>query len=478
MSADNLFRAIPALEQLLQRADMRLLTEQHGRHLVRKELREASQRLREALAQRGAAALPADISAALTEETAQAINAQTASTHQPVFNLTGTVLHTNLGRAILPETAIEALVNAARHPCPVEFDLDTGRRGDRDTHVESWLRRLTGAPAATVVNNNAAAVLLCLSTLTTGREVPVSRGELVEIGGAFRMPDIMMQAGCVLVEVGTTNRTHLVDFERAINERTAALMTVHTSNYVIQGFTKTVPEAALAELAHRHHLPFIHDLGSGTLIDLTQFGLPHEPTVQEALTAGADLVTFSGDKLLGGPQCGIIVGRVDLIARLKRNPLKRALRVDKLTLAALEAVLRLYIMPERLGDHLPALRQLIRDIGAIKTTAKNVLQACRQTLSQQADFSLSPCQSQIGSGALPVDTLSSVAIAITPHPREGERHSGALQRWMCALRALSIPIIGRVHGDKLLLDMRCLEDEVRFIRQLEQLPPLLESEPC
>ena len=478
MPIDNLFRAIPALEQLLQRDDMRLLMERHGRHLVRKELREASQRLREALAQHGVAALPEDISVALAEETTWAINEQTAATHPPVLNLTGTVLHTNLGRALLPEAAIEALVNAARHPCPVEFDLETGRRGDRDIPIESWLQRLTGAPAATVVNNNAAAVLLCLSTLATDREVPVSRGELVEIGGAFRMPDIMMQAGCVLVEVGTTNRTHLFDFERAINERTAALMAVHTSNYVIEGFAKAVPEAALAELAHRHQLPFIYDLGSGTLTDLTQFGLPHEPTVQEALAAGADLVTFSGDKLLGGPQCGIIVGRADLIARLKRNPLKRALRVDKLILAALGAVLRLYAIPERLGDHLPALRQLIRDKEAIEKTAKNVLQACRQTLFQQAKFSLSPCQSQIGSGALPVDTLSSIAVAITPHPRQGESHSGALHRWMRALRALDVPVIGRVHGDKLLLDMRCLEDEARFIAQLEPLLPLLESELC
>jgi len=381
-----------------------------------------------------------------------------------VFNLSGTVLHTNLGRAPLPEEAIEAMNAVARAPSNLEYALESGGRGDRDSHVEHWLRHLTGAEAATVVNNNAAAVLLTLNTLAFDAEVPVSRGELIEIGGAFRMPDIMAQAGCRLVEVGTTNRTHLADFEDAIGERTAALMTVHTSNYVVQGFTAKVEEHALAELAHRHEVPFIDDLGSGTLVDLDRYGLPHEPTAGETIAAGADIVTFSGDKLLGGPQCGIIVGRGDLVARIKRNPMKRAMRLGKLTIAALEAVLTLYSDPERLRDRLPALRLLARDADEIRRSADRVAAAMGAKFSTRARVDAIPCQSQIGSGALPVEALPSHAVRI--RPPEGRAAGQWLTRLGETLRSLPLPVIGRIRDDALLFDLRCLEDEAGFLAQL------------
>lgn len=383
---------------------------------------------------------------------------------QPVFNLTGTVLHTNLGRAPLPDEAVDAVVQVARAPANLEFDLQSGRRGDRDSHLEDWVCRITGAEAATVVNNNAAAVLLLLNTLALGREVPVSRGQLIEIGGSFRMPAIMERAGCVLKEVGTTNRTHLADYADAIGRETAAIMTVHTSNYVVEGFTADVSEAELAKLAAGHGLPYVVDLGSGMLVDLANYGLPHEPTVQETLANGADLVTFSGDKLLGGPQAGIIAGRADLVGEIKRNPMKRAMRVDKMTIAALAAILRLYADPDRLAQRLPALRFLTRPFDEIEAQAQRVLPRLQSVLADDATVQIVACRSQIGSGALPVDRLESTGFEIRP-----QGGGSAPDRLATRLRALPIPIIGRIRDGALVLDLRCLDDEAGFLNQLDSL---------
>jgi len=449
---------IPSLDRLLNLAAFGALVEQHGRTGV-------TETLRRVLDERRTAALAGTLSSAALapQAIADAVAKRLSDAANPglraVFNLTGTVLHTNLGRAVLPVEAVQAVTNALTAPVNLEFDLAAGRRGDRDSLVEGALCELTGAEAATVVNNNAAALLLLLNALANRREVIVSRGELIEIGDSFRLPELMRSAGARLVEVGTTNRTYARDYAGAVNVRTALLLQVHTSNYAIHGFTHSASAAELAAIAHEHALPFAVDLGSGTLADLTRYGLPKEPTVREAIDAGADLVTFSGDKLLGGPQAGIVVGRADLIRRLKRHPLKRALRVGKLTLAALEAVLLLYRAPEFLPERLTTLRLLTRSAAAIQAQAQRVLPFVQAALADDFTVAVEPMASQIGSGAQPVETLTSCGLAIRP-ARRGAR----IERVEAALRGLPRPVLGRIADKTLWLDLRCLaeHDEASF----------------
>ena len=453
---------IPSLDQLLNGTALESLLVRHGRTQVTAALRTHLDDLRRS-------ALAGTLnSTALNEATvAEVLEAKLIQAARrrlrPVFNLTGTVLHTNLGRAVLPETAVRAVVDSMRAPVNLEFDLASGRRGERDTVIEELLCELTGAEAATVVNNNAAAVLLILSVLAARREVVVSRGELIEIGGAFRMPDIMRQAGAKLVEVGSTNRTHVADYADAIGARSALLMKVHTSNYVITGFTHTVAVAELAQLGRARALPVAVDLGSGSLVDLTRWQLPKEPTVHETVAAGADLVSFSADKLLGGPQAGLVVGRTDLIAKLKKHPLKRALRIGKLTLAALEPVLALYRTPEFLADRLTTLRQLTRPTAMMQDQALRLRPVVQHAVGDGYEVSDAPMLSQIGSGALPVEQLPSHGLAI----RTATGKRGGLDRLEGLLRGLPRPVIGRAAEKTLWLDLRCLEafDEAEFVAQ-------------
>lgn len=459
---------LPSIDKLLRLPATQALIATHGHTLVADHARHLLEQLR---TQIKVNALPVQEiqPESLTLKLQTAIDARLTPRMQRVINLTGTVIHTNLGRAVLPETAIRHLTTMMEGPNNLEYDLTSGGRGDRDSIVEGLLCEITGAEAATVVNNNAAAVLLSIAALAGGKEVIVSRGELVEIGGAFRMPDVMASAGASMVEVGTTNRTHLADYQRAITSRTAMLMKVHTSNYAVQGFTSSVTEAQLAPLAREHGVALVTDLGSGSLVDMAQYGLPHEPTPQEMLSAGCGVVTFSGDKLLGGPQAGLIVGERDLITRIRKFPMKRALRLSKLPLAALEATLMLYLQPELLTRDLPTLRWLTRSQEQVAQMAATLLQPLQTALAGRYTVSLQEMSSQIGSGSLPVDRLPSSGLAIAPI-LSGKRGIGsALDGLAEALRRLPVPIIGRVSDDRLLLDCRCLDRAEDVLIQLDAL---------
>jgi L-seryl-tRNA(Ser) seleniumtransferase len=451
---------LPSVDRVLRSEGGLLIAARFGHSTAVRAIRHTLARLR-----KEAGAIASLDAAAIAEASLRLAEDEDTPGTRRVFNLTGTVLHTNLGRALLPEAAIEAAIEAMRQPVTLEFDLTTGGRGERDHPVRDLICELTGAEDACIVNNNAAAVLLTLNSLAEGKEVIVSRGELIEIGGSFRLPDIMIRAGVRLLEIGTTNRTHLKDYERAVGESTALILKAHTSNYIIQGFSKSVPSAEISALARAKGIPFVHDLGSGALVDLGRYGLRPEPTVAMALHEGADLVTFSGDKLLGGPQAGIIAGRKDLISAIARSPMKRALRLDKVRLAALEATLKLYRDPGRLPEALPTLRAFVRPQAEIAAAASRLLDAVAAAAGEAYSVQIVQCASQIGSGALPLETLPSAGLAIAPVARKGAGRQ--LELLASAFRELPIPVIGRIKDGALVMDLRCIEDEPAFLGQLQ-----------
>jgi L-seryl-tRNA(Ser) seleniumtransferase len=444
----NPLRSLPSIDRLLSHADMAPLLERFKRDYVASECRRALDDLRRSLRSGEAAGLD---DSAIIARVQQRLESHRTRRLERVINATGTVLHTNLGRAILPPAAVDAVAEAAGQSVNLEYDLALGGRGRREEIVEELLLDLTGAEAATVVNNNAAAVLVALNTLARGREVIVSRGELIEIGGAFRIPDIMEKSGAILREVGTTNRTHPEDYEQAINDRTALLLKVHTSNYRIVGFSSDVDLPALVSIARRRDVPVMEDLGSGALVDLSRYGLPKEPVVAERVAMGADVVTFSGDKVLGGPQAGLLVGRRTIITEITRNPLHRALRCGKLTIAALEATLRIYRESPNVATDIPALRSFTRPITELDADGRRVLPALVTALGDEFTVRLDDATSQIGSGALPTDEIPTKVFAI--------RHVRFGADWIAErFRAATPPIIGRVRDETFLLDLRTVEN--------------------
>ena len=458
-----LFQQLPSVDKFLKTPEGEMLLTEFGHSAVVRELRQLLSEGREFIKQHQN--LPhffADHLSTLhhlQHRLVQQNHVQIKSVH----NLTGTVLHTNLGRALWAKSAQQAALHAMKGNVALEYDLEEGKRSHRDNYISELLAQLIGAEAACIVNNNAAAVLLMLATFAKDREVIISRGELIEIGGAFRIPDIMKQAGCHLVDVGTTNRTHLKDYRNAITENTAFLMKVHSSNYQICGFTSSVSEEELAELGREMNVPVVTDLGSGALVDLSQYSLPKEPTVQEKVAQGVDLVSFSGDKLLGGVQAGIIVGKKEWIEQLQAHPIKRALRCDKVILAGLEATLRLYLNPEKLTEKLPTLRLLTQPLEQLKINATRLKERLESRLNSQFEIRIEDSQAQIGSGSQPMERIPSVAVTIA------EKTNAKLSALSARFKQLSQPIIGRMENGKIWLDLRSLADIETLLNTLDEL---------
>jgi L-seryl-tRNA(Ser) seleniumtransferase len=450
----ELLRRIPGVDEILALPQILQLLSLYPRPVVVSAIRKGLEGLRKDLLAREE--IPETAESLFSAESLlprfqREIDRQVRPRLRPVINATGVVVHTNLGRSPLHPSALQCMLDISRGYSNLEFDLLRGERGSRHSHVEEVLCRLSGAESALVVNNNAAAVLLTLNTLAEGKEVIVSRGELVEIGGAFRIPDVMKRSGATLKEVGTTNRTYLSDYERAIGPETALLLKVHTSNFRVMGFSSEASHQDLVDLGRRYHLPVVNDLGSGCFVDLSRYGLEKEPTVQEAVKAGLDIITFSGDKLLGGPQAGVIVGRKSFLDRIKVNPMTRALRIDKLTLAALEATLLLYLDEERAVEEIPTLRMLCVDTGKLKRRGNRLFKRISGVTKEKAKFTLRTDVSQVGGGALPLQQLPTIVLAVRPFGLSPNRLEENLRRG-------DPPIVSRIHKDELLFDMRTVFD--------------------
>jgi len=449
MNKNLLFRSIPKVDILLEEQEIQDLIDVYGRELVMDVIREEMDALRTFIGK----CEEEEKAKAQIGMLTQNIKRHAGKLHEPnmkmVINGTGTVLHTNLGRAPISKEHVERLAGIVSGYSNLEYNLEAGTRGERYSHFEKLLCKLTGAEAAMAVNNNAAAVMLILSSMAKGGEVVVSRGELVEIGGKFRIPDVMEQSGASLVEVGTTNKTHYSDYEEAITEETKALLKVHTSNYRIVGFTETVTIDELIPIAQEHDIPIIEDLGSGVLIDLSKYGLTYEPTVQDSIRKGADVVCFSGDKLLGGPQAGIIIGKKKYIDQMKKNQLTRALRIDKFTAAALELVLQEYLSEEKAIQNLPVLRMITESKADVEKRARS-LKRILQNAHLAATIGMEPCESQIGGGSLPLERIPSMAVTIKPE-------NISVPKLEEEMRHLSMPIIPRTANDTIYLDVRTIE---------------------
>jgi L-seryl-tRNA(Ser) seleniumtransferase len=453
----RMFPKLPSVDRILECDQGRALQSQTRREATVEAIRACLEEIRGRI-KRGEAVEDDEITPAALASAASAVLAESRRSRvRRVVNATGVVVHTNLGRSRLAEEAIDAVVAAARYPMALEYDVEKGRRGDRDRLVEEHLTALTGAEAATVVNNNAAAVLLMLNSLADDREVVVSRGELVEIGGSFRVPDVMAKSGALLREVGTTNRTHPADYDKAVVARTAMLLKVHTSNYRIVGFTASVDLPELRRIADAHQdVVVAKDLGAGALVDFSDSGMPAEPVVADRISAGADLVTFSGDKLLGGPQCGLIVGRSDLIREIKANPLKRALRCDKMTLAALEATLRLYRFDPAPLRSIPTLAALTRPVAELEEIGLAAVTLLQKALGADFEVTLVRSDAQAGSGCQPEVTVESRAICIVA----GDQSPDGLA---ARFRAGNPPIVGRIEKERFLLDLRTVSDPAEIV---------------
>lgn len=444
-------RGLPAVDRLLTHARAEAWLATVSREYVTRCCREVLERLRVAIAREELVAETQIDDDSILSEVERRMDLDRQPSLMPVVNATGTLLHTNLGRAVLPRSAIDAVCRVASQPSNLEYDLEMGGRGQREAAIERLLVWLSGAEAATAVNNNAAAVLVAVNTMANGREVVVSRGELVEVGGAFRIPDILAKSGASLREVGTTNRTHPEDYERAIGPNTGLLLKVHTSNYRIVGFSSEVSLGELVTIGRRHSVPVMEDLGSGALVDLSQYGLPKEPLVSERVARGADVVTFSGDKILGGPQAGLVVGTRHWLVQIAKNPLHRAVRCGKLTIAALEATLKLYQQSADVTGQIPTLRTFTRTLGEIETLGAQAVPALQRALGNDYRVSMEGSTSQVGSGALPTEDIPTKVIAVDSDVMSAERVAARF-------RAARPPIIGRISDGRFLLDLRTIFD--------------------